>query len=254
MATYNNALKGYVADVPKVIFRRCDGHAYSFDELTAATVSANIETIDINAGWSLFPVAVLPGSSTFEMNFTVGKFDADLFAMANKTDYKTNSNYAVDTAERHEPDASHQIELLQTPIEGSIYIANMEPITTQSGTVTSGHYLINGKKITFSADDDIDYVDVVYQYTKEVQEAIVTNKESAIGECSCIWPVYGSGDDCTESSIVGYYIVRVFRARITAIPGMDTSYKSAATYQFTLQALDAKRNDEGAYSTAYYKK
>ena len=254
MATYNAALKGYVADVPKVIFRRCDGHAYAFDELTAATVSANIDTLDINAGWSLFPVAVLPGSSTFEMNFTCGKFDADLFAMANKTEYKTNSNYALDTAERHEPDANHQIELLQTPVEGSIYIANMEPVTTSSGTIISGKYLVNGKKITFSADDDIDFVDVVYQYTKEVSEAIVTNKESAIGECSCIWPVYGSGDDCTESSIVGYYIVKVFRARITSIPGMDTSYKSAATFQFALQALDAKRNDEGAYSTAYYKK
>ena len=189
MATYNNALKGYVADVPKVIFRRCDGHAFSFDELTAATVSANIETMDINAGWSLFPVAVLPGSSTFTMNFTCGKFDADLFAMANKTEYETNANYALPTGERHEPDANHQIELIQTPIEGSVYIAGMEPITTQSGTVTAGHYLINGKKITFSADDDIEYVDVVYDYTKEVQEAIVTNKESAIGECVALWPV-----------------------------------------------------------------
>ena len=223
MATYNNALKGYVADVPKVIFKRCDGHAYAFDELTAATVSANIETLDINAGWSLFPVAVLPGSSTFTMNFTCGKFDADLFAMANKTEYENNNDYALPTSERHEPDANHQIELLQTPIEGSVYIANMEPITTQSGTVTAGHYLINGKKITFSADDDIDFVDVVYEYTKPVQEAIITNKESAIGECTAIWPVYGSGDDCTESSIVGYYIVKVFRARITSIPGMDTS-------------------------------
>ena len=160
----------------------------------------------------------------------------------------------MDTSERHEPDANHQIELLQTPVEGSIYIANLEPVTTQSGTIVSGKYLVNGKKITFSADDDIDFVDVVYQYTKEVQEAIITNKESAIGECSCIWPVYGSGDDCTESSIVGYYIVKVFRARITQIPGMDTSYKSASTFSFELQALDAKRNDEGAYSTAYYKK
>ena len=33
MATYNAALKGYVADVQKVIFRRCDGKAYAFDEL-----------------------------------------------------------------------------------------------------------------------------------------------------------------------------------------------------------------------------
>ena len=28
MATYNQALKGYVADVPHVVFRRCDGKAY----------------------------------------------------------------------------------------------------------------------------------------------------------------------------------------------------------------------------------
>jgi len=70
MATYNTALKGYVADVPKVIFRRCDGNAYAFTELSSATVTANIETMDINGGWSLFPLAVLPGNSTFTMNFT----------------------------------------------------------------------------------------------------------------------------------------------------------------------------------------
>lgn len=157
----------------------------------------------------------------------LGQFDADLFAMANKTQYTKNSNYQLDTTERHTPDANHKIELLKTPIEGSIFIDGMEPITTQSGTVTAGHYLINGKEITFSADDDIDFVDVVYSYTQEAYEAIVTNKESAIGECSAIWPVYGSGDDCTESAIVGYYVVKVFRARITTIPGLDTSYKSA---------------------------
>ena len=33
MATFSPALKGYVADVPRVVFRRCDGAAYFFDEL-----------------------------------------------------------------------------------------------------------------------------------------------------------------------------------------------------------------------------
>ena len=207
----------------------------------------------MNAGWSLFPVAVLPGSSTFTMSFTTGKFDADLFAMANKTEYETNSNYEMDAAERYEPDAAHEIELLNTPVADSIYIAGMEPMT-ETGTITTGKYTVDGKKITFSADDDIDFVDVIYKYVKEVKEAIITNKEAAIGECSAIWPVYGSGDDCTESSIIGYYVVKVFRARITTIPGMDSSYKSAATWQFEMTALDAKRNDEGAYSTAYFKK
>jgi len=189
----------------------------------------------LNGGWSLFPLAVLPGQSTFTMSFTSAQFDADMFAMANKTEYKANANYEMDTAERHDLKADHTIELLQTPVAGSIYIANMEE-TTET-TVPSGKYKVAEKTITFSADDDIDFVDVVYKYVKEVQEAIITNKESAIGEASCIWPVYGSGDDCTESDIIGYYVVKVFRARITTVPGMDTSYKSAATFNFELQAL-----------------
>ena len=70
MATYNPSLKGYIADVPRVVFKRCDGAKFYMDELTAATVSANIDTMEINAGWSLVPVAVLPGASTFTMSFT----------------------------------------------------------------------------------------------------------------------------------------------------------------------------------------
>ena len=47
-----------------MIFKRCDGRKFYFDELTAATVTPTIQTTEINAGWSLFPVAVLPGQST----------------------------------------------------------------------------------------------------------------------------------------------------------------------------------------------
>ena len=163
----------------------------------------------------------------------MGQFDADLFAMANKVNYAKNENYALDTTERHKIENT-TITLEHTPLEDSIYIDGLEPLTTNTGTVTAGHYLINGKTLTFSSADSIDFVDVIYQYSpfadatqeektaglKTVYEAIVTNKESAIGEASAIWPVYGSGDDCTESAIVGYYVVRVFRARITTIPGL----------------------------------
>lgn len=270
MATYNPSLKGYIADVPRVVFKRCDGAKFYMDELTAATVSANIDTMEINAGWSLVPVAVLPGASTFTMSFTSGKFDTAMFSMANaikdkKEDegdhaWETNSSYLMSTGERHTPNASHVITLMHTPAANpkggsSVYIAGMEE-ASGAGTIATGTYKVDAenKTVTFSADDVLDFVDVVYDYVKEVTEAIVTNKESAIGEAVCIWPVYGSGDDCTESDIVGYYVVKVFRARITSVPGMDTSYKSAATFTFELQALDPKRNDEGAYSIAFFKK
>ena len=252
MATYVEAFRGYVADVPKVIFKRCDGRKFLFDELTAATVTPTINTTEINAGWSLFPVAVLPGQSTFEMSITSGKFDADLFSMANATEYEQNNAYELDTSERHEIDASHQITLLETPVAGSVSIRGMEEVESNPD---AGEFTVDAstKKITFN-EAEVGTIEVVYATLKSVYEAIITNKEAAIGEATAIWPVYGSGDDCTESSIIGYYVVKVFRARITTVPGMDTSYKSAATFQFTLSALDAKRNDEGCYSTAYFKK
>lgn len=33
MATFNQSLKGYIADVPRVVFKRCDGSKFYFDEL-----------------------------------------------------------------------------------------------------------------------------------------------------------------------------------------------------------------------------
>ena len=203
----------------------------------------------------------------------MGKFDTAMFSMANaikdiKEDendhaWETNTKYLMSAGERHTPNASNQITLLHKPAANSnpkiggssVYIAGMEE-ASGDGDLAAGTYKVNAdtKVIQFAANDVLDFVDVVYDYEKEVTEAIVTNKESAIGEAVCIWPVYGSGDDCTESDIVGYYVVKVFRARITSVPGMDTSYKSAATFTFELQALDPKRNDEGAYSIAFFKK
>lgn len=54
MATYVEKFGGYVADVPKVIFKRCDGKKFLFDELTAATVTPTINTTEIKfQHWSL---------------------------------------------------------------------------------------------------------------------------------------------------------------------------------------------------------
>lgn len=251
MATYNDTLKGYIADVPRVVFRRCDGAKYYFDELTSATVSADMTTTEITAGWSLYPVAVLPGASTFTLSFTSGKFDSSMFSMANAikdvpeetTDHawRTNSSYIMSTGERATPDATnHRVTLVHPAVANSVYISGMEE--TAENVVATGKFKVTTAEgvttVTFSADDStLENVEIVYDYVQEVHEAVVTNMESAIGECVAIWPVYGSADDCSESDIIGYYIVKVFRARITQVPGMDTSYKSAAEFTFEMQAL-----------------
>lgn len=166
----------------------------------------------------------------------MGKFDAEIFSMANATEYKENSEYAMPTAERHTPDGTHKVTLEHPAIANSVSIAGMEETTeneiaagyfkVETKTVGSGADATTTTEITFNDDFTSENVEIIYEYAKTVQEAVIDNKSSAIGEASLIYPVYASNDECPkpgESSILGYWIVKVFRARITSQPGMDTS-------------------------------
>lgn len=266
MATYVKEFGGYVADVPRLWFKRCDGRVFYFDELTQASVSPQVNYTEINAGWSLYPVAYLPGQSTFEMQITSGKFEADLFVMTNATNFVDNATYKMPITEVLTPDADGEVDLAHVPVTGSVSVAGLEE-TTQ--TVTSGKFkvTISGTapdqtaKITFykgnsSATPPVpaDYdgaITISYFYNVAAREANIDNRSSARGEAIMKYPVYGSGENCTDSSIIGYVLVRVYNARVTTQPGFDASYKTANTFQFTLAAMDAKRPDEATYSIAF---
>lgn len=254
MSTYIPAYKGYIADVPRVWFKRCDGRIFYFDEITQANASANVQYTEINAGWSLFPVAYLPGQSTMEISMTSGQFNGELFALANGTNFEADENYETFYTEHLTPDAtSHAVTLKHTPKEATVSIAGMTEGTqaadeTQEANAT---FAVDGATVTFPASIE-GPVEISYVYVVDgAHVAMIDNKTSAIGEAVFKWPVYNSGDDCTEASIKGYVIMHVFRCRVTQMPGFDTSYKSAATNSVTWATLDAKRDDDKAYSIAY---
>ena len=252
MATYVKEFNGYVADVPRLWFKRCDGRVFYFDELTQASVTPQVNYTEINAGWSLYPVAYLPGQSTFEMSITSGKFEADLFVMANATEFSKNDAYQMPITEYLTIDGQNEVDLAKTPITGSVSIAGLEE-TAQ--TPTKGKFKVDTTgevaKIQFFAGDVENDVQVSYYYAVEAQEANIDNRSSARGEAVMKYPVYGSGENCTDSSIIGYVLVRVYNARVTQAPGFDASYKTANTFGFTLAAMDAKRPDEATYSIAF---
>lgn len=94
---------------------------------------------------------------------------------------------------------------------------------------------VSGKVVTVTLDNvtEGDQVEVSYEYVVEGAHVIqVDNKTSAIGEAVFKWPVYGSGDDCTDASIKGYVIMHLYRCRVTQAPGFDTSL----TQQYRLLA------------------
>ena len=80
---------------------------------------------------------------------------------------------------------------------------------------------------------------------------VKTNSTTAKGSLYAHWPVYSSGTDCTECAIKGWLHLYVPRVRVTALPGFDNSYKSAATNGVTFAAIDPKRADEKMYDIYY---
>lgn len=212
-------------------------------------MTINQSTTEISAGWSLFPVAVLPGASTLEVNFTSGKFQAELFSMTNAVDFEDNEHYQEFVTERLEPDAATKKKLVlsQTPIAGTISIGNL---TAEGGTPD---YTVADKTITLATATDAPEVEVSYQVEATVREALIDNRASAVGEVVLKYPVYSDGTDCTSSGIIGYAYVDIFKARVSAQPAMAGSYKSASTYDFTLSAIDSKRADGKAYKLLYKK-
>ena len=201
-----------------------------------------------------------------EMNCTSGKFEADLFLMTNAIEQFTeNSTYEMPCTERHTVGEDHTIKLAHPAAKnGDAYVIRVEGFE-QGEAAAAGVYAVAVTEatadtagyttLTFSENDELSGTVIVnYSYLETVQEINVDNKASAIGEAIMQYPVYGSGDDCSESSIIGYVSLKVYRARVTSQPGLNGSYKSASTFQFTLSALDAKRNDEAVYSIAYVQK
>lgn len=248
---YIPRLEGYIADVPKLYFQRCDGKKYVFDEMTQASMSINQQPITINAGWSSYPVAYVPGSATLDMQFTSGKFDTELFSMTNTTNFEENERYEVYCAEKLTLKNDRTVTLSHTPV-----INTKTGLEARNVTVTGvapADVAVDGTTVTLSYEGAAkdQEVEVVYMYEVTASEAKVDNISAAIGEAFIDYPVYGNGDDCTDAAVIGHVYFKVYRCRVTAQPSIAGSYKSASTYQFTLSAMDAKKTDGTVYTYAY---
>lgn len=223
MASYVKNLRGYIADVPRAWFKRCDGEIFYYEQLSQCSISPQVNFMEVNGGWSLSPVAFLPGQSTMEASMTQVEFNRDLFAMANKTKFVEDAAYTTLTTERHDIDpATHSITLLNTPVEGTINIRGLK----QGTAAAAGVYSVdseNPAKIIFS-EDEAGEIEVSYEnVVADAQVALMDNKSSAVGQLVLKWPIYSDGKDCTEAAIIGYLVMNIFRVRVTQLPGFDTS-------------------------------
>ena len=262
---YIPAYKGYITDVPELWFKRNDDRVFHFDQLTAFNASPNVNFTEVNAGWSLYPVAYLPGQSTMEMQATSGQFNAELFAMANGQVFEQKTIYIPYTATLDVKDNTATItdtNIVLNDTAHPVIVEGMEEAESGAGTVASGYFTVTagaeGKGATIKVgsmdnEEGIATIDVTYYVLQTVKAIDIDNKSTAVGELIAKWPVYASGEEGNAAGIKGYLIMQVYKCRITQMPGFDTSYKSAANNSVTFSVVeDRVTKDKAAYTIAYY--
>ena len=195
---YIEKFQGYVADVPEFWFNRIDGRTFHYNQLTAASVTPQVNFTEVNAGWSIYPVAYLPAASSLEMQLTSGQFDSSLFALANGADFEADASYKMPVTEKCKVQSNlitlnctEQIDAADVVING------MDRVTTSPAA--TGKYLVNSSEasgvytttISFYSGDFADgaEVEVTYYLTKSNALSIdVTNDKAAVGEAILVWP------------------------------------------------------------------
>ena len=148
------------------------------------------------------------------MNFTSGQFNSELFEMANNRKFNAEADYTTYFTEVLTFDATnHKATATYTPVAGSV---------TWSGMGASDTATISDKEITITGLEG----DVEVTYKTVVSGANVVridNKSTAIGKATLRWPVYSSGDDCSDAAVKGYVEMVIYKCRVSQGPGFDTS-------------------------------
>lgn len=253
MAIYLPNYDGYIIDNPNIVFERCDGTVFAYDEVNTASVTNNAEVITITGGQGRSPLAYIDSSMTTEFTFASSQFSLDMFAMANATD-AAEGDYGTMESDLYDVESGLTITLPFEVKTGSVKVRGLTEDTTAatgkfSVAITASAASTAGSTvITFASGDAAvgDTVRVAYKrrLVNSSKVSVKTNSTTAKGALYAHWPVYSSGSDCTESSIKGWLHIEIKRCRATALPGMDSSYKASQAPSVTFSAIDAKRADK----------
>lgn len=165
------------------------------------------------------------------MSFASAQFTMDMFVMANAVKDNT-ADYGKYETKRYDV-VDNKITIPYEVQVESVAIRNMTRATAASTgkfsvTVTKGTAQAAPKtEITFAEGDYTEGETIRVSYKRRsvnaTRIAISTTTPMSKGEVYATWPVYSSGTDCTESTQKGEIQIHIYRVRVSAAPGFDTS-------------------------------
>ena len=232
MAIYIPKYNGYMIDVAKLIFIRCDDTPFYFSEASQTNFSDTMNNITINGGWNVNPLAIIDTTRDTQFTFTSAQFTNEMFEMANNTT-SADGDYGAYEADFFEVVTGLKVVLPFEVQTTSVMIRGLAAANADADgkfvvTFIAAAGSVPAKtEIAFHTGNVAVGDKVLVFYKRRIVNARVTdvktNSTSAKGSLHAWWPIYSDGMDCTEASRKGQFHLFMPRVRVTAMPGFDTS-------------------------------
>ncbi len=187
-----------------------------------------------------------------------------MFAMSNSSNVVVGDNsilesnlFTVQTGPSVKIPYEIDVNTFKVRIDGFARVTTAPTATGQvQATYTPPEDGVDGfTTLTFYTGDVVVGDDILVNYWRRIMEAQTviarTDSPMAKGELHIHWPVYSGGSDCTESATAGVVHVKIYRVRVSAPAGFDTSFKTASTNTVTFSSINPKRADRKMFEVIY---
>lgn len=240
-----------------LVFNRCDGKKFAFDEVSTSSLSNTANALTITGGQGAYPLAYVDTDRALELTFASAQFSLDIFQIANAApimdgDFGSLESGLYNVSEDHKITLPFEVKQKSVTING---LEEADGGAPGKFTVTITTTPKPSTVIELDEDDAkvSDHVRVFYRRRINASShlEVKTDTTSARGELWAHYPVYSSGTDCTDAARKGMIHIFIPRVRATALPGFESNYKTAQTFSVTFAAIDPKRPDEKMYSILY---
>ena len=239
---------------------RCDDTVFSYDKVNTASSNFTLNGLDITGGQYRLPLAHIDTDSNIEVSFESSAFTLDIFELANAT-HIVEGDMGTLESKRYEVGTGLKITLPFEVATNSVFVRGLEEATTAASgkfsvAITASTASAAGSTVITFHEDDVTVGDTIrVAYRRRVigaQRVIVKNSSTtAKGALYMHFPVYSSGSDCKESAIKGWLHIHFYRVRVTQVPGVNASFKSAQTFGLTFTVIDPQRADGRLYEWDY---
>ena len=209
-----------------------------FSKLQNLTIDMSAETDEVRGGDDPYPITEFPRTNNITISAQDALFDIDYMALSQGTKYETKASVDMTEFLNIVIPADGVVELKEAPVDGSVVIKGFE----KADQPAKGKFSVEGKKITFHADNANESVSGIYKVKKAGKVKSVAGLKGKFPKPFKFThrvPIYND-----ENQIVQQMELTIFKCKSDSNFSFDLAQQQAYAPKVSLKALDPKRPDK----------